>query len=260
MEFKHTRPLYILEEITSILRGEKGCAWDKKQTPISLRPYLIEEAYELYDAIGKEDPAHIREELGDLLMQVYMHAQIASEKNQFAIDDVARSIIDKIILRHPHVFGDEEVNDADEVIRRWEKIKQKEKGDREHLLDGVPQHLPALLKAYRIQQKVSRVGFDWGRIDDVSSKLDEEVSELKKALGSADMDTIEEEAGDVLFTIANLLRFININPEDALQKSTSKFTARFNYIENRAREMNRNLDDMDIDEMERLWTEAKERV
>jgi tetrapyrrole methylase family protein/MazG family protein len=260
MEFKHTQPLYILAEIASILRGEKGCAWDKKQTPISLRPYLIEEAYELYDAIGMEDPAHVREELGDLLMQIYLHAQIAAERNQFAIDDVARSIIDKIILRHPHVFGDEQVNDVDEVIRRWEKIKQKEKGDREHLLDGVPQHLPALLKAYRVQQKVSRVGFDWNRIDDVSSKLDEEVAELKKALGSPDKDKIEEEAGDILFTIANLLRFININPEDALIKSISKFTARFNYIESRAREMNKNLDDMDIDEMERLWAEAKERV
>ncbi|OHD71374.1 MAG: nucleoside triphosphate pyrophosphohydrolase [Spirochaetes bacterium RBG_16_49_21] len=260
MEFKQKQPLYILEEIAFILRSEKGCAWDKKQTPLTLRPYLIEEAYELYDAIEKGDADHVREELGDLLMQIYLHAQIAREKNQFTIDDVARAIIDKIIHRHPHVFGDEEINDADEVIRRWEKIKKKEKGDGRSLLEGVPLHLPALLKAYRVQQKVSRVGFDWERIEDVSSKLDEEVMELKKALESADKGKIDEEAGDILFSIANILRFININPEEALLKTIDKFIARFNDIEKRAHQMKKNLEDMDIAEMELLWKEAKDHV
>jgi tetrapyrrole methylase family protein / MazG family protein len=257
MEFKEKRPLYQFAEIIAALRGENGCPWDKKQTHQSLRPYLIEESYEALDAIDSGDPDHIREELGDILLQIYLHAEIAREQGQFTIDDVAQSIIDKIILRHPHVFGDASVRDAEQVADRWEQIKKVEKPHRESILDGVPKHLPALLKAYRIQQKVSRVGFDWERIGDVAAKLDEEVGELKDAIASSDREKITDEAGDILFSMANLLRFMHINPEEALEKTTAKFTRRFRYIEKRASEMEKNLEDMSIDEMERLWQEAK---
>ncbi|HNW27848.1 MAG TPA: nucleoside triphosphate pyrophosphohydrolase [Spirochaetota bacterium] len=260
MEFKEKRPLYQFAEIIAALRGENGCPWDRKQTHESLRPYLIEEAYEALDAIESGDPAHIREELGDILLQIYLHAEIAREQNEFAIDDVARSIIDKIILRHPHVFGDATVRDADHVADRWEQIKKAEKPHRESILDGVPKHLPALLKAYRIQQKVSRVGFDWERIEDVAAKLDEEVGELKGAIATTDRDKITDEAGDILFSIANLLRFMHINPEEALEKTISKFIRRFQYIEKRAAGMEKNLEEMTIGEMENLWQESKDRV
>lgn len=260
MDFKEKRPLYQFAEIIAALRGDNGCPWDKKQTHLSLRPYLIEESYEALDAIESGDPAHIREELGDILLQIYLHAEIAREQKQFTIDDVAQSIIDKIILRHPHVFGDASVRDADHVADRWEQIKKAEKPHRESILDGVPKHLPALLKAYRIQQKVSRVGFDWERIEDVAAKLDEEVGELKGAIASSDKEKITDEAGDILFSMANLLRFMHINPEEALEKTTAKFVRRFRYIEKRAAEMEKNLEDMSIDEMERLWQEAKGKV
>ena len=260
MEFKEKRPLYQFEEVITILRGENGCPWDRKQTHQSLKPFLVEETYEALDAIDGGDAAHIKEELGDILLQIYLHAEIAREEGMFTIDDVARSIIDKIILRHPHVFGSARVRDADQVVERWEEIKKMEKPHRVSILDGVPKHLPALLKAYRIQQKASRVGFDWERIGDVAAKLDEEVGEFKKALSSDDRENIADEAGDILFSIVNLLRFININPEEVLDRTATKFTARFQYIERRAGEMNRSLDDMTIDEMEQLWQESKGRV
>jgi tetrapyrrole methylase family protein / MazG family protein len=257
MDFKETRPLYRFAEIVAALRAPNGCPWDRKQTHESLRPYLIEEAYEALDAIESGDPAHIKEEMGDVLLQIYLHAEIARERGDFSIDDVAQSIIDKIVLRHPHVFGDTSVKDAEQVAERWEQIKKKEKPHRESILDGVPKHLPALLRAYRIQQKVSRVGFDWEKIGDVADKLDEEVGELKQAIDSGDMAHIIEEAGDMLFSITNLLRFIEINPEEALLKTIAKFTARFKHIEKRAAETGKNIEEMTIDEMERLWQEAK---
>lgn len=260
MEFKEKRPLYRFEEIIAALRGENGCPWDKKQTHQSLRPYLIEEAYEALDAIESGDPLHIREELGDILLQLYLHAQIAREQGQFTIDDVAQSIIDKIILRHPHVFGDATVRDADQVADRWEQIKKEEKPHRESILDGVPKHLPALLKAYRIQQKVSRVGFDWNRIEDVAAKLDEEVGEFKNAVASSEKERIMEEAGDILFSITNLLRFMHVNPEEALEKSTAKFIRRFRHIEKRSSETGKNMEDMSLEELETLWQEAKKKA
>ncbi len=260
MEFKNTKPLYLFEEIVSILRGENGCAWDKEQTAMSLRPYLIEEAYELYDAIESGDTGHMREELGDLLLQIYLQAQIGREKNVFTIDSVAESIIEKIIRRHPHVFGNEKISSADEVIAQWEKIKKKEKGERQSLMDGVPGHLPALLKAYRVQQKASRVGFDWEKVEDVKLKLDEEVNELKQAIHSDEPERIIEEAGDVLFSIANILRFIDINPEEALNRTINKFVARFKFMEMQAKKMDKSINDMSIEEMESLWTRAKKEA
>ncbi|MFC1671341.1 nucleoside triphosphate pyrophosphohydrolase, partial [Spirochaetota bacterium] len=244
MKFKEKQPLYLLEEIASILRGENGCAWDKEQTSNTLKPYLIEEAYEVYDAIDGDDAEHMKEELGDLLYQIYAHAQIAKEKNIFTIDDIARGITEKLIRRHPHVFGDEKVDNPKDVIDRWEKIKKTEKSSDESILDGVPKHLPGLLKAYRIQQKVSRIGFDWENIDDTINKLYEEVGELKEAIASEKKEDILDEAGDMLFSIVNVLRFIKINPEDAILKTTEKFIHRFKYVENRVNEENKQMDKM----------------
>lgn len=257
MKFKEKKPLYQLKEIAAILRGEGGCAWDRAQTDLSLRPYLIEEAYEVYETIGG-DPDHLKEELGDLLYQIYAHAQLAEEKNQFAIDDVAQAIIDKLIRRHPHVFGDEKLEDKEAVIAKWERIKKKEKSDRKSILEGVPRHLPALLKAYRVQQKVSRVGFDWNRIADVFTKLDEEMGEFRESIARQNRDNIEEEIGDILFTIANIARFMEINPEEALSLSVKKFIRRFQFIEDAVEKSGRELDDLSLEELDRIWEQSKE--
>ncbi|TAL29476.1 MAG: nucleoside triphosphate pyrophosphohydrolase [Spirochaetes bacterium] len=259
MEFKETRPLYLLAEIASILRAENGCAWDRAQTSATLRPYLIEEAYEVYEAIGSGDPADLKEELGDLIYQVYAHAQIAREAGQFTIDDVAQGIVTKLIGRHPHVFGDEKADTPDEVTDRWEKIKKKEKSHRESILDGVPASLPALLKSYRIQQKASRIGFDWERIDGVIEKLDEEVREFKEAVATVPKGSpeIEEEIGDILFTIVNIARFTGVNPEDALARTANKFITRFRFVEKEAAAQGKALEDMDLAEMDALWELAK---
>jgi len=219
MNFNEKRSLYKLKEIAEILRSENGCAWDIEQTSQSLKPYLIEETYELYDAIEENDPVAMREELGDVLYQVYAHAQIAAEEGSFTIDDVAEDMSKKLVHRHPHVFGDDIVKTSDEVSDRWERIKKKEKSHRESILDGVPRHLPALLKAYRIQQKVQRVGFDWEKIDDAVEKLHEEVDEFKEVIKAEDKEKMIDEAGDVLFSMVNLLRFQKINPEEALSRT-----------------------------------------
>jgi len=257
MEFKEKRPLYLLKEIAEILRAENGCAWDRKQTPKSLRPYLIEETYELYDAIETENTPHIKEELGDYLYQAYAHAQIASENNEFTIDDVAEGIIEKLIRRHPHVFGDETIESPEEVSIKWEEIKKEEKSHRESVLDGVPNQLPALLKAYRIQQKASRVGFDWEDIKDPVLKLDEELQEFKAALDSGDSEDILDEAGDILFSIVNVFRFLKINPEEALRKSTDKFTTRFCFVEKNVADSGRDMNDMSLEELDSIWEESK---
>ena len=259
MDFKEKRPLYLLAEIAARLRAENGCAWDREQTYQSLKPYLIEEAYELYDAIESGDIKDMKEELGDLLYQVYAHAQIASEENQFTIDDVAHGIADKLIYRHPHVFGDDTVTDAQEVIERWEIIKKKEKSHRESILDGVPAHLPALLKAYRVQQKVSRVGFDWEKTDDVVAKIEEELEEFKEAFSKGDKENALEEAGDILFSMANLLRFAGINPEEALQKTVKKFIRRFGHVEKECLKKGNNMEKMSLEELDLLWEEAKNK-
>ncbi len=257
MNFKETRPLYLLREIAAILRAEGGCAWDREQTSESLRPYLIEEAYELYDAIENGDVDHIREELGDLIYQVYAHAQIACEAGTFDIDDVARGIAEKLVRRHPHVFGGAGEMTAAQVSDNWEKIKKKEKAHRESILDGVPTHLPALLRSYRVQQKVSRVGFDWERIEDTVAKIEEELDEFRELVGSGDRKRLEEESGDILFSMVNALRFAHINPEEALRKATDKFISRFKAIEKMADASGRHLEEMTLPEMDELWEQSK---
>lgn len=252
-------PLYKLKEIASILRSEHGCAWDKAQTSDTLKPYLIEEAYEVYQAIENGNTENLKEELGDLLYQIYAHSQLASEQNIFDIDDVASAIIEKLIRRHPHVFGNETAKDKYEVIDRWEKIKRKEKEDGQSMLNGVPVHLPALLKAYRVQQKVSRVGFDWEHIQDVVVKLHEEVNEFKDALqnNKDSREALREEIGDILFTIVNIARHVEVNPEEALQHTVSKFIKRFQYIEKRLDEMNKDISQTPLQELDELWEESK---
>ncbi|MCX7680129.1 MAG: nucleoside triphosphate pyrophosphohydrolase [Spirochaetes bacterium] len=257
MHCKEQRPLYRLKEIAAMLRGENGCAWDRAQTSKTLKSYLIEEAYELYDAIEANDADGMKEELGDVLYQVYAHCQIAEEEGKFTIDDVAMAIAEKLIRRHPHVFGNEGPKEKEQISIDWEKIKQKEKGSNQSILDGIASHTPALLKAYRVQQKVSRVGFDWEKVDDVVKKLEEEIGEFKEALASHKRDHLIEEIGDILFCIANISRFLSINPEEALKKTIDKFIARFRFIEKEAAEAGMKLSEMTIDEMDALWEKAK---
>lgn len=246
-----------LVKIMSSLRAEKGCPWDRLQTRESLKPFIVEEAYEVLEAIDGKDPVAIREELGDLLFQIVFQCQIAKERGEFGIEDVIDAIAAKMTARHPHVFGDEECKTPAEVLVHWEAQKKKEGKQRNSILEGVPKTLPALLQAHRLQDRASRVGFDWERVDDVLAKLDEEVDEFKKAVQRKKADEIEDELGDILFMIVNISRFIGVNPEDALRKTISKFISRFRHIEMSAARLDRKLSDMSLAEMDALWEEAK---
>jgi XTP/dITP diphosphohydrolase len=244
-----------LLEIMDELREK--CPWDQKQTLETLRYLTIEETYELSDAILEKDMEGIRKELGDLMLHLVFYSKIASESNDFDIKDVLEGIIRKLIHRHPHIFGDVKVRDAREVRDNWEKIKLQEKGN-ESVLAGVPGSLPAMVKAYRIQEKASGVGFDWDNPDDVWDKVLEELQELKEAVheGKPKSDQ-EHELGDLLFAIVNYGRFIDVNPEDALERTNRRFIKRFQYIEEKAKIGNKPLGEMTLDEMEIFWNEAK---
>jgi len=260
MKKDEKNPLLRLKEISAILRAPGGCPWDREQTPASLKPYLIEEAYEVIDAIDSADTKDYREELGDLLYQVYAHAQIAEEESLFTVEDVAQGIVDKLIRRHPHVFGNEDINDSKGVKDRWEKIKKEEKEGRRSVLAGIPRHLPALTMAYRVQEKVSHVGFDWEKIDDAVKKIDEELNEFKEAVSNNSSEMMKEEAGDILFSIVNVLRFRGIDPEDALRGTVNKFIKRFGYIESVSAEQGKSLNSMTLEEMDKLWEESKKKA
>jgi len=253
MDFKEL--LNIMEK----LRGEKGCPWDKEQTRESLKPYIVEEAYELLEAIEENDPEKIKEELGDLLFQIVFQSQIARENKEFEMPDIIDKIAKKMISRHPHVFGNTTCSTSDEVVAQWEVQKKREGKLRESILEGVPETLPSLLRAHRLQKRAAGVGFDWERADDVLEKLDEELKEFKEALGTKNKDKIEDELGDIFFMLVNISRFIGVNPEDAHRKTISKFIHRFRYIEMKAVEQSRKLSDMTLDEMDKLWDEAKSR-
>ncbi|MBO8127781.1 MAG: nucleoside triphosphate pyrophosphohydrolase [Peptococcaceae bacterium] len=250
-----------LVEVMARLRGENGCPWDKKQSHQTLKPYLIEETYEVLEAIDKGDMHSLCEELGDLLLQIVFHAQIASEKDLFNIDDVIRTIVEKMVRRHPHVFGSTEVNSASEVLVNWEKIKQEEKAqkpDRQRsLLDSIPRQLPALLQAERVQSKVARVGFDWPDYRGALDKLREEMSELEQVLAGGSYDEQKSELGDLLFAAVNVARLNKIDAEDALRQTLDKFKRRFTYIEQKATKTNRDLALVPLEEMDRWWEEAK---
>ena len=246
-----------LVDVMKRLRGQEGCPWDREQNHESLKPYLIEEAYEVLDAIDKNDDRALMEELGDLLLQVVFHAQIAAEENRFTIEDVAGTIVGKLKRRHPHVFGDLEVRDSEEVLRNWEEIKKGE--GNESVLSGVPGGLPALLRARRVQEKAKRVGFDWDSIDGVMAKVIEEMRELKEASESGDRARVDEEFGDLLFSLVNFSRFLRVDAEDSLRKTIDKFSARFQAMERRAKEIGiSSLESCTLEEMDRLWEEAKD--
>jgi tetrapyrrole methylase family protein/MazG family protein len=248
--------LYELVEVMRRLRGKNGCPWDHEQSHESLKPYLVEETYEVLEAIDSNDNEELREELGDLLLQIVFHAQIASEEGRFTIDDVARGIVGKLKRRHPHVFGNTEVSGPDEVLRNWERIKKDE--GKHSVLDGVPAVLPALLKARRVQEKVGRVGFDWDEQNGAIEKIHEEIDELKGAVEEGKNERIEEEFGDILFSLVNLSRFLKIDAEESLRKTIGKFSKRFRYIEEQVKKRgDRPIEDYTLDELDSLWEEAK---
>jgi len=231
------------------------CPWDKKQTLQSLRHLTIEETYELGDAILENDLEEVKKELGDLLLHIVFYAKIGSETQDFDVADVCNAICEKLIHRHPHIYGDVKVKDEEEVKQNWEKLKLKE--GKKSVLEGVPKGLPALVKASRIQDKVKGVGFDWEESHQVWDKVQEELQELQVEVASGDQDKMEAEFGDVLFSMINYARFLNINPEDALERTNKKFISRFQYLESKAAELGKPLMDMTLAEMDVFWNEAK---
>lgn len=246
-----------LLEIMSALRAEKGCPWDREQTRESLRPFIVEEAYEVIDAIDGEDPEALKEELGDLLFQIVFQCQIAREKGEFEMHDVIDKIGRKMMARHPHVFGKADYRTTEEVLIHWEAQKRKEGKKHETVIDGVPKNLPSLLRAHKLQDRASRLGFDWQTLEDVLPKLDEEMKEFRKALQEQKQDEIENELGDIFFVLVNISRFVGVDPEGALRKTISKFISRFRYIEMAAADMGKKLSNMTLAEMDELWDEAK---
>lgn len=249
-----------LLDIMKKLRSPDGCPWDLEQSVESLKPYIIEEAYEVVEAIDSGNSNEIKEELGDLLLQVVFVSQMASEAGDFKIDDVIKAISEKLVRRHPHVFGDEIKKTSAEVLKNWEsiKIEERKKKASSSILEGVPVQMPALLRAHRITEKVSRVGFDWSNIREVFDKLEEELKEFEEAVLEKDPVKMEDELGDVFFALVNVGRFIEVNPEEALKKTISRFTSRFNYIEDGLRKKDVDIRDAGLEEMEKLWVEAKE--
>lgn len=242
------------------LRAEDGCPWDREQTSESLKTYLLEEAYELIDAINVNDPFSIREELGDILLQVVFHAQIWKEKNVFTIVEVLDTLIEKLIRRHPHVFDNVSVKNAQEVVDNWEKIKQTEKNmHTKSYLSGVPRVMPSLLRAQCIQDKVSRVGFDWQDWSGTWEKIGEECQELHEAILLNNKEKIVEELGDLIFSCVNLSRSLGITAEDALDRATSKFIVRFQHLEQAVKNQNKSLESLTLEQMDKLWDEIKQQ-
>jgi len=246
-----------LIDIIARLRSPDGCPWDRKQTHASIRENLLEECYEVLEALDKGDSSKLCEELGDLLMQVVMHAQIAAESGEFELGDVIKSISAKLIRRHPHVFGSLKVKDADEVLLNWEALKKKERAKDTSMLDNVPKHMPALAYSQELQRRVARVGFDWEDVDGVIDKLAEEVGEFKR---SESEEEKEAEFGDLLFTLANIARRLGINLEAALRQANRKFYQRFGYMEKMCRERGANFAELSFDERNALWEEAKKKA
>lgn len=250
------KQLQSFERLLNIMDDlREKCPWDKKQTIQSLRHLTIEETYELGDAILDNNLEEVKKELGDLLLHIVFYAKIGSETNNFDIADVCNEICEKLIHRHPHIYGDVEVADEEEVKQNWEKLKLKE--GKKSVLEGVPKSLPALVKASRIQDKVKAVGFDWEEPQQVWEKVQEELQELQEEVASGNQDKMEAEFGDVLFSMINYARFLNINPEDALERTNKKFIKRFQYLESKATELGKSLMDITLAEMDIFWEEAK---
>jgi tetrapyrrole methylase family protein/MazG family protein len=247
-----------LVAIMARLRGEEGCPWDRRQTKEDLKPFLIEETYEIVEALDKGDAQGLREELGDLLFHIIFMARIAEEEGAFDISGVIQGVAEKMVRRHPHVFSDSEVSGPCEVEVNWARLKAAEK-PRGSLMDGLPLQLPALMRAYRLTQRASQVGFDWEAKEHVWAKVQEELTEFQEALQGGTHEALREELGDILFTLVNLARFIGVDPEDALRRVTDKFAARFTYIERRLREQGKALQEASLAEMDALWEESKRK-
>ena len=233
------------------------CPWDRKQTYQSLRPNTIEETYELCDALLNEDSANICKELGDVLLHIVFYAKIGSEQKQFDIADVCNKLCDKLIYRHPHVYGDVTVNNTGQVLQNWEQLKTKEKDGNKTVLSGVPSALPSVIKADRIQEKASNVGFDWKERRDVWNKVKEEISEFEAEVENMDKDKATSEFGDIMFSLINAARLYKINPDTALELTNQKFISRFNYVEDKARESGRAINELTLEEMDEYWNQAK---
>lgn len=252
-----------LREVIRRLRAPGGCPWDQAQTHTTLREYAIEEVYELIEAIDLEDDEAIIEELGDVLLQVMLHSQIGEDDGYFTVDDVIKSVTEKMIHRHPHVFGNTQVETVADVYKNWDQLKREEKGkgheERKSILDGIPEHLPSLMRAYKIQKKAAKVGFGWDQAEDILAKLDEEIAEAEEAIQANDQEEMEKEFGDVLFVMANLARFYKVNPELALNRTNEKFISRFTYIEEKLASQGKPLNETPLTEMDYYWNEAKER-
>lgn len=249
------------DELVSImarLRSEGGCEWDRVQSHESLRQYLLEESHEVVEAITKGDPGHLCEELGDLLLQVLFHARIAEEAGHFDIRDVLRSISEKMVRRHPHVFGDAVADSPEAVSRQWEQIKKTvEKREHDSLIDGIPHGFPSLLRASKVSKKIARAGFDWSSAGHVMEKVDEELAELKSAISGGNPKEMEHELGDVFLALVNLARFIDVHPEAAVMRANSRFENRFRTMELLAMKSGISIDSADMETLDRLWIEAK---
>ena len=250
-----------LVDVVAMLRSKNGCPWDLAQTHESLKADLIEEAYELIEAIDAKVPKKICDELGDLLMQVMLHSQIATDRNEFGVDEVIENLTEKLVRRHPHVFGSVVATDENEVLENWEEIKRGEDGnkDRKSSLDGIPHSLPSLQRAEKIQKKASRAGFDWDTTEDVLPKLQEEIDEIEESIRNDDITEIEMEIGDLLFSVVNLCRFLNVQPEEALRKSTRKFADRFQRMETTLERTNKTFKDYALSTLDQIWEQVKQQ-
>jgi len=255
-------PLDRLVKVLAALRGPEGCPWDRQQTHVSLRRYLIEECYEVIEAIDENDMNKLLEELGDLLLQVVFHAHIAEDAGFFDLNDVIEAISDKMIRRHPHVFGSTKVTGSEEVLANWEDIKAKERkehGQKESALGRIPLQLPALMRAHKVQRRAARVGFDWPTVNGAWNKLLEEIAEVESAIASADPEAVAEELGDLLFAVVNVARFMQVEPELTLAATTAKFERRFEYIEQQAKLKGLPVKELTLEEMNNFWEQAKQQ-
>ena len=250
-----------LIKITDTLMGDDGCPWDKVQTRESLKPYLVEETYEVLEALDSNDPEKIKDELGDLLYQILFHSKISSLKGEFDFRDVIDNLSEKMVRRHPHVFKEGKLNTPDQVIEQWEEIKKKEnnKANQKSILDSIPINLPSLIRAQKLQKKAAKEGFDWDQINDVFDKLDEEIKEFKEAVLKKTPADIQSEIGDIIFVITNIAKFYKIDAEEALRSTNNKFIKRFQYIEQKLEGKGKTLKDSSLEEMERYWQEAKNK-
>ncbi len=243
-----------LVDIVAVLRSENGCQWDREQTHKSLRPNMLEEAYEAVDAIDDNDIQNLQEELGDVLLQVVLHSQIAKDEGDFSIEDVAKELVDKLIHRHPHVFGNEKVNSTDDILNNWDKLKKEEKKDRKSVLDGISKSQSALMSAQKISKRVVKIGFEWPSVESLKECIKSEYKEFEEAVLSADKDKMEDEMGDIFFATVNLARWYKIDAEQALLRANKKFTKRFRKMEELAEKP---LDEYSFEEYDKLWKRAK---